>query len=769
MTSSAMPAHLPRFSHRSHYGAAVRSDESYRGKVPADFTMNSPVGVCEDKEGNVWVCDTGNNRVLILDGSLTRIVRILHRPASLPQDKKKRGGNSNFHMPFHVCAHPDDKRMYITDIGNGRVVAMDYADGDYRFAFAFGDVSSRDEKPLQDPNGIVLVKRKDRAGYFIYVNDEFFHTPEDPLRSRCVCFDEAGIYQNEFGSVQDADGKTHDLLWPQGLSADAAGRLYIANTGEYEVLACDPLDRIDAHTVRGSALLPASQDLKCQGTGMFKVMRSVRVLGERVLIPNASAEAVAVFDLDGKTLSGFTYLMPSLISANEQVDSPTDILYYAGERSTLFGPYTIAPSGEKDVYFITEPFASRLLKVRITHLDFDPLVELLGGLGGRRDNPAERHAYPQFNCVTAVAGLGYPAHWPPSEATVQAFERLPDELPAQVLNNPLQHWWLQASRLMMQQYSFWTTPFLNPERLAAPFSLLNMDAGNWTLQTYTGTARRMSPLPTQLSTILGPCSLGMATFHPPTPLLGQLCPGTPIILIGNTFTGLISLYQIGPLGNIMNYGLPFGGIGQDHQMTRDECDLRIKGPQGITVSPEGEIYVADPLLHRISKWRLLPTGQVIFVRHISVEENPDDPDDYIFTPTDVTVDGDGRLLVTDQFNDRICAFDRDGNFLWAWGDSGYWEEGDKTAPTDPKHPFLLPTSLTVDGEHLIVNDLVNRALKLFRIEDKGLSFLGGISLFKRPVEEGGVWMPFFMFAQDKHVYVADTTFNVVQVFSYRAD
>ena len=79
---------------------------------------------------------------------------------------------------------------------------------------------------------------------------------------------------------------------------------------------------------------------------------------------------------------------------------------------------------------------------------------------------------------------------------------------------------------------------------------------------------------------------------------------------------------------------------------------------------------------------------------------------------------------------------------------------------------MLPTSLAIDGDKLILNDLVNRALKIFSIEEHSLKFIGGISLFKLTLDKGGVWMPYFMYAHKGQVYIADSTYNVVQVFSY---
>jgi len=181
----------------------------------------------------------------------------------------------------------------------------------------------------------------------------------------------------------------------------------------------------------------------------------------------------------------------------------------------------------------------------------------------------------------------------------------------------------------------------------------------------------------------------------------------------------------------------------------------------MAVNEEGEIYIVDSLNNRMAKWRILQTGQVVFIKNFVWDEAASKADPAAFTPTDVALDADDRVVVIDQFNNRICFFDRDGTPLWCCGHESYWEEGD---PDGEK--FILPTSLAIDGEFLIVNDLVNRALKLFRIRAQSLTFVGGISLFKLSVQEGGVWMPFFMHARDGQVFIADSTYNIVQVFKY---
>ena len=740
----------PCFQHVGHYGQTSLQPHDYTGFIPASFTFNSPVGVCMDRLQQVWVCDTGNNRIVILDRGLSRILRILH----CPDPGGAGAGAIDFRMPFHVCPHPDIDRVFITDMGNSRVVAMDYAAGSFSFAFAFGNQRSARFEPLQDPNGVTVVCRKD-GGYHIHVNDEFFHTPDEPLRNRCVRFDEKGRYIDEFRSVIDPDGTRHDLYWPQGLSSDADGNLYIANTGSYEILKCASTATIDAdYCIAADRPVISHQFAQPSGIGMLNIMRDVNVIGERVFVPDHVVNSISVYSLDGRPLTTIDGVRPAWNHGKEPLHSLTDPLYYAIEDDSLVNPYVICQGETSDIFLISEPFTSRILKLRID--DFsqqDTVVTILAALGGRRDQPGIGDQEPQFNCVTSVISLQRKT----ISAPMPAFDSNA-ELPAYLRLNPFQAMYADFGKRAAAQYNFWFGGWarhmlqVSGAINEASDIRLNVDAGNWRLKAYREDSRQFTAIADSPSSgYFLPGNLAMAAYHPRTPLLGQLCPGTPIVLVGNFNLGTVSMYQVSPLGKLINYGVPFGLHGQ-----ADGC---LSGPQGMAVSDDGEVFVVDALNNRISKWQFLQTGQVVFIRNFVWQDASGAPT--TFTPTDVAIDAERRLFVTDQFNNRICVFDHHGNSLWCCGQQGYWEEGEADGDR-----FMLPTSLAIDREHLILNDLVNRALKIFRIGPDALEFEGGISLFKLPLDKGGVWMPYFMHARDRQVFIADSTYNIVQVFGY---
>lgn len=743
------------FQHVALYGQTAQEDPDYVGPVPQDFTFNSLVGCCMDRHQRVWVCDTGNNRVVVLDKDLKTILRVLPSPAR----GAKGAGAIDFRMPFHLCQHPQKNQMYITDMGNSRVVVMDYSADKIEFSHVFGNTTSNGGAPLQDPNGITIVKHGD-GKYYVHVNDEFFHNASDKIRNRCVRYTDAGAYVDEFRSVVDPDGSVHNIYWPQGLSSDQEGNLYLANTGDYEILKCSATAKVDANYVI-HAKKPVVQHKFGQpsGLGMMNIMRYVNVIGKHIFVPDHILNTISVYDLHGKLQTTLFGIKSSWQVGNEPIRSPSDPLYYALEDAMLLNPYVICQGESEDIYFVTEPFSSRLIKLKIPSLQgISPPMFMLAALGARRNQAGKHGADPQFNCVTAVTGFK------PQVAGVNAGHTTsndPADLPAWLKYNPFQQWYAYWSKFATAQYQAWVGNAMNLYLQQttgvhdASVLRLNMDAGNWRFKAYQEEKAKSDFVPVNENILQGyfmPGNLSMAMYYPKQALLGQICPQTPILFVANYDYGIISMYQIDPLGKLTNYGLPFGAYGQ-----LDGC---MRGPQGMAVSDDGEIFIVDSLNNRMVKWQILQTGQVVFIKNFVWPEKH--PKLSAFTPTDVALDAKKRLFVTDQFNNQICVFDRDGQPLWNYGKEGYWEEGQPDGDR-----FMLPTSLAIDGEYLILNDLVNRALKLFHIEDKSLRFIGGISLFKLSLQEGGVWMPFFMFARDQQVFIADSTYNIVQVFRYQ--
>ncbi|MCV6637307.1 NHL repeat-containing protein [Candidatus Albibeggiatoa sp. nov. NOAA] len=833
----------------NHYGDIGSSAKV--GSIPSSFTLNTPVGIASDHNDNIWVCDTGNNQIIIFDNKLKSIIDVITETI---EKKTKESKKTSLFLPFHITPHPEEKKMYLTDMGNRRVVVFSYDNQDetkyatYEFSFGQPDdgINNPDKlrldgskyEPLEDPNGITLVKeykssqtnseecKKSKEEkeecekqFVIYVTDEFFHTEEEPLKNRCVKFDINGNFISQFKAITDEYGKCYPMKWPQGLSSDSEGSLYLANTGYYEVLKCESgvLDNysttlkdyfttlekspnkdnrnnkkflknqrivksemLQLESEHGSPFVHSFGNPK--GSGYTNIIRGVNVINDLAFIPDQVSNRISVYDTKSNQLVCtimFMIPMPSVaIDSQQNISSLSDWAYTQAENTLFISPYGICAGKEKDVYFITEPTVSCVLKIQITDLSsmfygclgkkVTPM--LLAKVGSRRTNKSnngvssgqegcskEAHQKnipdlqcSQFNVVTSVAGIKQDT--PPTNISN------PPKLSGYLPNNPFQLPWTGTNNSLNTQYcsiyDVWRKLFNQASSQAISGNLYNIGAGNWTIKAYKESADHPNVFTQKPQSFfskhfvpLG--NVGIAVYYPQTPMLGQICPGTPLVFITNFMFGFVSICQFDLNGQLVYYGLPFGLKGQ--------CEFSLNGPQGITISPQGEIYIANSMSHCISKWRIWPTGLVTFIKTFGGDEIRN------FMPTDVTIDKDNRIFACDQLNNKIYVFSAEGELLCKYGQTGYWKDDEEGAADN----FQLPTSVCVDDDKLIVNDLVNRAIKIFTIKEDKLEFDSGISLFTKRKGQGGIWMPYLMYAEQGKIYVPDCAYNIVNVYEYK--
>jgi len=96
-------------------GAVVRS---YGGRAGSELTqMNGPSGLAVDREERVLVADQGNNRLLVMDQSLSSAHEM-----SVSVD----GG---LDRPFSLCYDQSRRRLYIGECEGGRVIVIDNVKG----------------------------------------------------------------------------------------------------------------------------------------------------------------------------------------------------------------------------------------------------------------------------------------------------------------------------------------------------------------------------------------------------------------------------------------------------------------------------------------------------------------------------------------------------------------------------------------------------------------------------------------------------------------
>jgi len=141
----------------------------------------------------------------------------------------------------------------------------------------------------------------------------------------------------------------------------------------------------------------------------------------------------------------------------------------------------------------------------------------------------------------------------------------------------------------------------------------------------------------------------------------------------------------------------------------------IQDPGGMVVDNENRfLYVADPGQDIVLVY---DADKLNFIRKIGTPGKAHtltEVGDFAM-PTNVALDGDNNLYVTDTYNNRVEVFDADGNFIRAWGKAG-----------DRPGTFMRPKGIAVDVDgHVWVADGVQDRLQCFTQEGQPLMWLGG--------------------------------------------
>ncbi len=177
-----------------------------------------------------------------------------------------------------------------------------------------------------------------------------------------------------------------------------------------------------------------------------------------------------------------------------------------------------------------------------------------------------------------------------------------------------------------------------------------------------------------------------------------------------------------------------------------------QSPRQIALAPDGTLYIADSLNHRIQ--HITQDGGILHIwgryANSMVEEAPDGT---FNEPWGIAVGPDGSVYVSDTWNYRIQKFTPDGQFLGMW--SFYSVGGFDTG-------FYGPRGLAVDKQgRVYVADTGNKAIVVFDGEGTYLTQFGmagmGLGQLDEPV---GVAVDDF-----GNVYVTDTWNQRVQVFT----
>jgi len=187
--------------------------------------------------------------------------------------------------------------------------------------------------------------------------------------------------------------------------------------------------------------------------------------------------------------------------------------------------------------------------------------------------------------------------------------------------------------------------------------------------------------------------------------------------------------------------------------------FQMNAPRGVAFAPDGSLYIADSLNHRIlhldSQGNLLHTwgqyGASDFNNNVMAAEGA------FNEPWGVAVGPDGSVYVTDTWNSRIQKFTAEGEFLTMWGQFG---------AAETNYHFWGPRGIAVDQDgHVFVTDTGNKRVVIFDSKGNDLAAFGGAGLGIGQFDE-----PVGISVDDRsHLYIADTWNKRIQIMIPEGD
>jgi len=178
--------------------------------------FQSPYGIAVAPDGNLYVADSGNNRVQHLNPS-GEVLQVWGQYGDATQGDAPGG---TFNEPWGVAVAPDGT-VYVADTWNYRIQKFT-ADG--RFLSMWQTFGPDNTDVFYGPRGIVV----DSRGRVLVV---------DTGNKRVVVFDADGNYLTQFGGAGLEPGQFDE---PVGIALDGSGNVYIADTWNQRVQVFAP-------------------------------------------------------------------------------------------------------------------------------------------------------------------------------------------------------------------------------------------------------------------------------------------------------------------------------------------------------------------------------------------------------------------------------------------------------------------------------------------------------------------------------------------------
>ena len=212
----------------------------------------SPQDLCADGKGRVYVADTGNNRIVVMDEAMTRIEDVIDGFIN-------QGKEDGFNQPGGVCIS-EKGQIYVADSQNRRVVVLEK---DHSLVRIIADPQS---ESLED--GFVFTPLRIAVDYA----DRLYVIAQNMFEGIMV-FEENGKFSTFFGTI-DVEISLWDKFWKRVATKEERSKQKLYIPTEFTGLDTDPkgfvyATNLDANGIQGVRRLnPSGVDVIKKGQNL---------------------------------------------------------------------------------------------------------------------------------------------------------------------------------------------------------------------------------------------------------------------------------------------------------------------------------------------------------------------------------------------------------------------------------------------------------------------------------------------------------------------
>lgn len=325
--------------------AAYVPDTSVSGVNLGVGAFSSPQDMCVSPEGNIYIADTGNNRIVVTDSSMTKVIQVI--------DGFERDGQTDtFKAPYGVCVS-EKNELYIADSENKRIVVLS-ENGDF-----IKIVDNPTSEILEE--GYVFTPLKVSVDYA----DRIYCIGKNMFEGIMV-FDENGDFTGFFGTIEvkitlwekfwrkiatKEERAKQQLFIPTeftGIDVDNDGFVYASNLDSEGVQAVRRLNPSGTDVIKKGQRENVGGDIAIGGTSVYS--------GPSTIVDVVYRGSGIYSILDSRRGRVFTY------------DREGNLLYIFGGLGSQAGTFTtpVAIESQGDMVMVLDSYRGEVLTFKET-------------------------------------------------------------------------------------------------------------------------------------------------------------------------------------------------------------------------------------------------------------------------------------------------------------------------------------------------------------------------------------------------------------------